>query len=114
MPCAIAPKHDLRLGGVGNRAGRVGQHAHRAPAVLHPTDEDLSVGTRVVLVETGGRRVVDGLKLADALEPVDVGADRLAVNKLRNHLRIAGWAQVIDQVLRGGAGWMIYDPLALS
>jgi len=35
------------LVGVGDGSGGIGEHAHRAPAVLHPTDEDLSVGTPV-------------------------------------------------------------------
>jgi hypothetical protein len=47
---------------------------------------------------------MDGLQLADALQAVGVGARDRAVGQFFDHLRIAGGAQIVHQVLRGDAG----------
>ena len=60
-------------------------------------------GPRFVLVEARRERALDGLQLADALQAVGVGARRLAIDYLRDHLRVAGRRKIVDQVLRGGA-----------
>jgi hypothetical protein len=46
---------------------------------------------------------MDGLQLADALQAVGVGARDRAVGQFFDHLRIAGGAQIVHQVLRGDA-----------
>ena len=70
-------------------AAGVSQHPDRAPAV--------------VLVEAGRGRAVHHLKLADPLQAVGVGARDLPVDPLLDHLRIARWRKIVDQVLRGDA-----------
>ena len=65
----------------------------------------------VVLVEARRERAVHLLQLADALQAVGVSAHRLAIDQLRDHLRIAGGAQIVHQVLRGDAVGRFGDKL---
>ena len=78
------------LVGVGDCAGRVGQH----PNCSAP----------VVLVEARGPDVRNDLVFADALEPVGVGAGHCArAVQLFHDLRVAGGVEVINQISSGDA-----------
>jgi len=77
------------LVGIGDHACEVGQHAHRALAIVD--------------VEARRPSIFQSLALADALVSVGVGTRDRAANQFLDHLRVAGRRKIVHQVLRGDA-----------